>query len=110
MGPEALDDAYANYLARFEARFGERETGAFVKFSKHMVQKLARDAFPERLKRYKIAHSACKQMLENGSTISDAAVMELAEAAAWVAIEAPDIMAMFRGELGNADEGIAARK
>lgn len=93
--------AYAGYVERFEKRFGERPDGAFVKFGKHMVQKLGRGEFPQRLDSYVQLHHAVKHMLDAGSTISDALVLDFVEASAWIAIEAPDMYAMFRGELGD---------
>lgn len=92
---------YIGYLERFAERFGDRPPGAFVKFGKHMVQRLTPEEFPRRLDHYVKLHKACKHMLETGSTISDALVLDFVEASAWVAIEAPNMYAMFRGELGD---------
>ncbi len=96
-----FDAGYRMYLERFAAKFGERPDGAFVKFGKHMVQKLPVADFPARLERYVKMHKACKQMLDSGATISDALVLDFDEAAAWVAVQAPDLLAMFRGEMGD---------
>ncbi|AKF06658.1 hypothetical protein [Sandaracinus amylolyticus] len=93
--------AYSGYLDRFSKRFGERPEGAFVKFGKHMVQKLPRGEFPRRLDHYVQLHRAVKDMLETGSTISDALVLDFVEASAWIGIQAPDMYSMFRGELGD---------
>ena len=93
--------AYSGYLERFDQRFGDRPEGAFVKFGKHMVQKLGRQDFPRRLETYVRLHHAVKHMIDAGSTISDALVLDFVEASAWVGIEAPDMYAMFRGELGD---------
>ncbi len=93
--------AYDGYVDRFEKQFGERTPGAFVKFGKHMVQRLAPSAFPARLDQYVRLHHAVKHMLEAGSTISDALVLDFVEASAWIAVEAPNMYAMFRGELGD---------
>ncbi len=95
------ESAYAMYAERFGTRFGERPDGAFVKFGKHMVKKLPRMEFEQRLGAYVRLHKACKKMLESGSTISDALVLDFDEAAAWVAVEAPNIHSMFRGEMGD---------
>ena len=95
------DAGYRLYLDRFSLRFGEKPDGAFVRMGKHMVQRLPRADFVTRLDRYVVMHAACKRMLEAGSTISDAVVVEFDEAAAWIAIEAPNLLAMFRGELGD---------
>lgn len=98
-----LDAAYELYLGRFAERFGDKPLGAFVKFEKQMVTKLARGEFAERLAEYLRMHEACTQVLTSGATISDAIVMELAEVAAWVCVKAPDLLGMFRGELGDPD-------
>lgn len=95
------EKAFAMYLDRFAERFGPREPGAFVKFGKHMVTRLDAGAFKKRLDEYVRLHKACKKMLETGSTISDALVLDFVEAASWVAVEAPNIHAMFRGEMGD---------
>lgn len=95
---------YRMYLERFEKAFGERPDGAFVKFGRHMVQKLPEGDFRPRLDAYVKLHRACKRMLETGSTISDALVLDFDEAAAWVAVTAPNIHAMFRGEIGDPKE------
>ena len=95
------ESAFTMYHERFALRFGERPDGAFVKFGKHMVKKLSRIEFEQRLGSYVRLHKACKKMLESGSTISDALVLDFDEAAAWVAVEAPNVHAMFRGEMGD---------
>ncbi len=96
-----LDAAYEAYLQRFRETHGDKPDGAFVKFDRHMVQKLAREPFEPRLRHYLELHTTCKQMLSTGATINDAVVLEFHEAAAWLAIEAPDMMSMFSGEMGD---------
>lgn len=98
-----LDAAYEAYLARFRESFGEKPAGAFVKFGNHMIQKLDRSQFPERLKTYLDMQKACKKMLSSGSTISDELMLEYDEAAAWVAIKAPNLLELFKGEIGDPD-------
>jgi hypothetical protein len=93
--------AFRGYLERFERLFGERAPGAFVKFGKHMVQRLGKQEFPRRLDHYVRLHKAVKHMLDAGSTISDALVLDFVEASAWIAVEAPNMYSMFRGELGD---------
>jgi hypothetical protein len=93
--------AFDKYNARFEAAVGDKPVGSYAKFHKHMIKRLDRDEFRERLDTYVQLHAACKRMLDGGSTISDALVHDFEEAAAWVAVEAPDIYAMFRGEIGD---------
>jgi hypothetical protein len=109
--PREIDyeTAYQTYLGRFAARFGERTDGTFVKFGKHMVQKLAPHEYQARLDEYVKLHHAVKRMLESGSTISDALVLDFVEASAWIALDAPDMYAMFRGELGDPDLAAPSR-
>lgn len=100
-----LKRAYGAYEARFAAQFGEKAVGAFVKFGSHMVKKLATDEFAQRLDDYLSLHGAVREILESGSTISDVVMLEYDEAAAWIAIQAPNLLDLFKGELG--DPGIA---
>lgn len=95
------DTAFAMYADRFRDRFGDRPAGAFVKFGRHMVKSLDAAEFAQRIDAYVRLHRACKKMIETGSTISDALVLDFDEAAAWVAVEAPNIHSMFRGEMGD---------
>lgn len=101
--------AFSMYVERFGEKFGERDPGAFVKFGKHMVTRLAEGEFKPRLDDYVRLHKACKKMIETGATISDALVLDFVEAAAWVAVEAPNIHAMFRGEMGDPRDAAPAR-
>ena len=103
------DAAYKLYLDRFRARFGEKPEGSFVRMGKHMVQKLSAADLRARLDHYVVMHAACKRMLESGSTISDATVLEFDEAAAWIAIQAPNLLEMFSGELGDPDAAAPKR-
>jgi len=96
-----LDAAFVSYEKRFAKRFGEKSAGSFVKFGRHMVQKLARSDFDGRLEHYLRMHASCKRMLETGATISDAVVLDFEEAAAWIVIEAPNLLQMFQGEVGD---------
>jgi hypothetical protein len=100
---------FTMYVARFEARFGPRALGAFVKFGRHMVTRLDLAGFRPRLDEYVRLHRACKRMLDGGATISDALVLDFAEAAAWVAVEAPDVHGMFRGEMGEPEQAAPIR-
>lgn len=96
--------AFAKYNSRFVKALGEKPVGSYAKFNKHMVKRLERVEFDDRLDTYVQLHSACKRMLDGGSTISDALVHDFDEAAAWVAVEAPDVYAMFRGEIGDSKD------
>ena len=100
-----VERAYQAYQARFSERFGDKPVGAFVKFGSHMVQHLAQAEFGERLNDYLGLHGAVKRILEDGSTISDVVMLEYDEAAAAICIQAPNLLDLFKGELG--DSGIA---
>ncbi|MGF1466333.1 MAG: hypothetical protein ACFCGT_09375 [Sandaracinaceae bacterium] len=96
--------AFARYEARCAEALGDAKVGAYAKLGRTLVQRLSEDEFPARLDRYVELHEACREMIESGATISDALVHDFEEAAAWVAVEAPDIYAMFRGEIGTVEE------
>ncbi len=104
------DAAYQSYLARFDAVFPGKPDGSFVKFGRHMVQKLSRAELDERLDNYLSLHSACKKMLTTGATISDALVLDFEEAATWLALEAPNMLAMFSGEIGDPELATGAKQ
>lgn len=97
--------AFDAYQSRFAAKFGDKPTGAFAKFGSHMVQKLTEGEFQKRLDDYLSLHGAVREILESGSTISDVVMLEYDEAAAWIAIQAPNLLDLFKGELG--DPGVA---
>lgn len=103
------ESAFTMYQARFAEKFGEKPDGSFVKFGKHMTKKLSSDEFPRRLDAYVSLHQACKRMLDGGATISDALVLDFEEAAAWVSVQAPNILAMFKGEIGDSRKAAPAR-
>jgi hypothetical protein len=96
--------AFEKYTQRFAKLLGDKPVGSYVKFGRHMVRRLDRDEFGDRLDAYVQLHGACKRMLDGGTTISDTLVHEFEEAAAWVAVQAPDLYSMFRGEIGDARE------
>lgn len=96
-----LDTAHGAYIQRFEQAFGDKPAGAFVKFGRHMVRKLTREEFAPRIERYLLLHQTAGRMLQTGATINDALVLEFDEAAAWIAIEAPDMLSLFSGEIGD---------
>lgn len=98
---DVVDQAYKHYLDRFASAFGDKPIGSFVKFGKHLVQKLSRKDFEDRFTRYLRLQDVCKRMLTEGTTISDAIVLDFEEACAWIALEAPNLYQMFRGELGD---------
>ncbi len=96
--------AFDKYNQRFAKAIGEKPEGAYAKFGRYMIKRLDRAEFERRLDTYVQLHAACKRMLDGGSTISDALVHEFEEAAAWVAVQAPDLYAMFQGEIGDPRE------
>ena len=98
---DVVDQAYKHYLDRFASAFGDKPLASFVKFGKHLVQKLSRKDFEDRFSRYLRLQDVCKRMLTEGTTISDAIVLDYEEACAWIALEAPNLYQMFRGELGD---------
>jgi len=97
-----VERAWQSYETRFHNRFGDdKAPGDYVKFGKHMVQRLDRQVFEARLEDYVRWHQECKTALESGTTISDALILEFEEAAAWIALEPPKVLDMFKGELGD---------
>lgn len=96
-----LEEAYECYEDRFVAKFGKQPVGAFVKFGNYLVQRLGVQEFDERLGTYLDIHGECRRLISTGATINDAVMMEFEEAAAWVAIQAPNLLDMFQGELGD---------
>lgn len=95
------ETAFDKYNVRFEEALGKKAVGAYGKFGKYMIKRLERVEFDPHLDTYVQLHAACKRMLDGGATISDALVHDFEEAAAQVAVKAPDVYAMFRGEMGD---------
>lgn len=100
------DAAFESYEARFRAHCGDKPAGGFAKYGNTMVQRLTRTNFDERLEQYLFWHRECRRLLGSGATIADAITMEFEEAAAWVCLKAPNLLAMFSGELGDPNEEI----
>jgi len=97
-----VERAWQSYETRFQNRFGdEKSPGDYVKFGKHMIQRLDRQTFEARLEDYVRWHQECKTSLESGTTISDALILEFEEAAAWIALQPPNVLDMFKGEMGD---------
>lgn len=90
------DKAFDAYQGRFAAEFGIRSDGEYVRFGKHMICKLNALNFAERLERYQLLRQACRDMITQGSTLSDAVMVEFAEACSWMVLPAPDLMSMFK--------------
>ncbi|MEO0325814.1 MAG: hypothetical protein AAF447_22875 [Myxococcota bacterium] len=99
-----VDAAFTSYLRRFSRHYGAKLPGTFVRFGRHMVQKLDREGFEDRMTAYLGWHRECGRVLESGATISDAAVLEFEESAAWLALEVPNLLELFDGELGDLGE------
>lgn len=97
-------EAYESYVARFDSMFNARPEGAFVKFGHVLVRKLGRPEFDARLEAFLRVRERCKRMIESGATISDAIALDFEEAAAWLAVETPNLLELFHGEVG-ADGG-----
>lgn len=99
-----IDGAWNCYLARFGEKFGTKEPGTFAKFGNHMVQRLGRQGFGERLATYLRYHAESASIIGTGKTVSDALMLEFDESAAWLCLEAPNLMQIFEGKLGDIDE------
>lgn len=94
--------SFETYLQRFTERFGDKPDGTFVMHGKVMIQRLTRADFDQRCDDYLRLQDACRRMLTSGATISDAIVLDFKEATAWLALDPPDVLSMFRGEVGDA--------
>ena len=92
------------YRKRFEAEFGDRPVGAFVKFSSHMIQRLSEEDFSTRLDDYFKWHEEATNMVTKGRTISDGLLLEFAEASSWLVLVPPSMMDLFDGLLPDAYE------
>ncbi len=99
---ESREQLFRHYLQRFTERFGDKPNGTFVKHGKVMIQRLSAVEFDQRYEDYVRLQEACRRMLTSGATISDAIVLDFQEATAWLALEPPDVLSMFRGEVGDA--------
>lgn len=80
-------DEYTRYLARFEAKVGTSEFGAYAKHNGRLIKKLTYDEFEERLGEYQEVDKAYKEILANGDTINDVLVKVLRERADELIIE-----------------------
>jgi len=74
-------DEYRRYLARFEAKVGTSEFGAYAKHNGRLIKKLTYDEFESRLVEYQEVDRAYKEILANGDTINDVLVKVLRERA-----------------------------
>ncbi|MBX3246480.1 MAG: hypothetical protein KF901_04790 [Myxococcales bacterium] len=103
-----VDAAFQSYETRFREKFGEKPVGAFAKFANTMIQKLDRAGFEARLEAYLRWHRESKRLLGSGATISDVLVMEFEEASSWICLEAPNVLEMFSGEVGDPAEMVTS--
>lgn len=96
-----LDRAFEAYNARFDGEIGSKPVGSFSKFDNVMVQRLKKDEFGQRLADYLEMHTTVKRILAQGATICDDVCLEFQERASWLVIQAPNILEMFKGEVGD---------
>lgn len=87
-----LDAQYADYLQRFDRQFGAHPPGAYVKHRRWLVKRLSREEFAEKLERFVEIEATCRQIVETGSTISDAAISAYVEAAAHLLQDPTDFL------------------
>ena len=99
------DSHYDAYNARFEKRFGDKAPGIYVKFSTFLIARLTRVEFSTRFQDYNELHLQCVEMLREGATLNDTLMREYQEAAAWLAIDPPNLNDLFRGEMGAVPGG-----
>ena len=74
-------EEYRRYLARFEAKVGTSEFGAYAKHNGRLIKKLTYDEFESKLGEYQEVDKAYKEILANGDTINDVLVKVLRERA-----------------------------
>ena len=98
-----LDQDFESYVTRFRELFDDRPEGTFVKYGHTLIQRLGKDEFESRLENYRQLKVRCRTMLESGATISDAITLDFEEAASWLAVEAPNLLELFYGEMGDHD-------
>ncbi len=103
-----VEAAFESYQIRFVERFGDKPVGAFAKFHNTMIQRLDRAGFEPRLADYLHWHRECKRLLGSGATISDVLVMEFEEASSWICLQAPNMLEMFSGEVGDPAEMVTS--
>ncbi|MCA9611675.1 MAG: hypothetical protein R3B99_25460 [Polyangiales bacterium] len=103
-----VDTAFKSYEIRFAEKFGEKPVGSFAKFHNTMIQRLDRAGFEPRLAAYLKWHRECKRLLGSGATISDVLVMEFEEASCWICLQAPNVLEMFSGEVGDPAEMVTS--
>jgi len=74
-------EEYRRYLARFEAKVGTSEFGAYAKHNGRLIKKLTYDEFESKLGAYQAVDKAYREILANGDTINDVLVKVLRERA-----------------------------
>jgi hypothetical protein len=73
------EDAYLEYLARWEKQLPNAAVGGYGQFKGKMVRKLAPAEFLSRLDEYQELSSHYQKCLERGDTLNDAMVKLLRE-------------------------------
>lgn len=94
-GDDSQDIEWRGYEQRASSRFAEAATGSFLKFGKHMVQRLDRIAFEARLAEYQDQCKRCDRMLASGATLSEAVMLDVEEAASWLLLPSPNLFDLF---------------
>ncbi len=97
--PEAPESApeheFVGYERRFIARFEDKAAGTYVKFGRHLVQRLDRLAFGQRLAAYQVLCKEIDAMMASGSTLSERVMLDLEEAASWLLLPSPNLFDLF---------------
>ncbi len=86
---------FIGYERRFVARFDNKAAGTYVKFGRHLVQRLDRLAFGERLAAYQVLCKEIDTMMASGSTLSERVMLDLEEAASWLLLPSPNLFDLF---------------
>jgi hypothetical protein len=72
-------DAYGDYVARFEAKIGSREVGAYGKWQGQLIRKLSPDEFAAKHGEFTHLRDHYERSLARGDTLSDALLKLLRE-------------------------------
>ena len=72
-------DEYRSYLARFDAKLGPCEFGAYAKLAGRLIKKLRYEEFALKFKEWRDVDRAYGEILERGDTINDVIVKVLRE-------------------------------
>ena len=86
---EDLPARYHEYLARFAAKVGEHEVGAFAKFASKLIKKLSFEEFTPAYVEYRELEDTYHQSIERGDTINDVVLRILRDKAASLVLDPP---------------------